>query len=168
MDLSRISPLKLNLGAGRRAIDGFLSVDLQGEPDIRADVRSLPMIRDGIVDEALTVHVLEHFYRWEAPAALAEWFRILKPGGALIIEVPDLHKVAHNILNNPDLRAGVWGLFGDPKYQDPIMVHRWCWSAEELGTELQAAGFIKIRKKEPVYHKKYRDMRIECRKPEAS
>jgi predicted SAM-dependent methyltransferase len=148
MDLSRISPLKLNLGAGRRAIDGFLSVDLQGEPDIRADVRSLPMIRDGIVDEALTVHVLEHFYRWEAPAALAEWFRIL--------------------LNNPDLRAGVWGLFGDPKYQDPIMVHRWCWSAEELGAELQAAGFIKIRKKEPVYHKKYRDMRIECRKPEAS
>lgn len=163
MDLLALPVVRLNLGAGRRALDGFLTVDVQGDPDIKADVRSLP-IPDACVDEAVSIHVLEHLYRWEAPAALREWHRVLKPGGLLAIEVPDLLKCAASIIAGGKERAGVWGVFGDPNYGDPLMVHRWCYTAAELCGELRKVGFARVRVRDPQFHKPYRDMRVEARK----
>lgn len=153
--------VRLNLGAGNKRIEGWASVDLAGEPDIRADVREIP-VPDGYADEAMAIHVLEHLYRWDAPAALKEWHRILKPGGLMAIEVPDLIKSCQNVLARRGDRMGVWGLFGDPGYCDPLMVHRWAWTAEELTAELKAAGFRRIKVCTPHFHKKARDMRIEA------
>lgn len=162
MELHQESPVRLNIGAGGKRIEGWLSIDLAGDPDIVADVRELPL-PDGYADEAMAIHVLEHLYRWDAPAALAEWRRVLKPGGMLAIEVPDLHKCCRNVLASSDVRLGVWGLMGDPGYRDPLMVHKWVWSVDELTQELKAAGFTKVRVREPLFHKKARDMRIEAR-----
>lgn len=154
--------VRLNLGAGGKPLDGWISVDLAGEPDVRADVLALPF-PDGYADEVMAIHLLEHLYRWDAPAALAEWRRVLKPGGLLILELPDLIKACRNVLTNPDVRMGVWGLFGDPGYREPLMVHRWGWTSTELAAELRAAGFRKVREREPQFHKKGRDMRLEAR-----
>lgn len=154
--------VRLNIGAGGKVIDGWLSVDLAGEPDICADVRSIP-VADGYADEAMAIHVIEHLYRWDAPVALAEWRRVLKPGGLMVIECPDLMKSCRNVLSGQGERLGVWGLFGDPGYRDPLMVHKWAWTAEELMAEMKAAGFKKVRQTIPQFHKKSRDMRIEGR-----
>ena len=55
--------------------------------DARAgDVFALPLA-DGEVDALSYFHVLEHLY--DINAALAEAARVLKPGGALLAEVPD-------------------------------------------------------------------------------
>jgi SAM-dependent methyltransferase len=162
MDLPPGTPVRLNLGAGDRTFDGFLNVDLVGEPDIVADVRSIPL-PDGSVEEAIAIHVLEHLYRWEAPAALREWARLIRPGGLLVLELPDLVKCCRNVVEGmmPD-RAGRWGLYGDPGYKDPLMVHRWGWSPAELKAELIQAGFSRATEYPPQFHKKYRDMRIEA------
>lgn len=156
--------MRLNIGAGGKRIEGWLSIDLAGDPDIVSDVRTLPL-DDNVADEAMAIHVLEHLYRWDAPAAIAEWLRVLKPGGRMAIEVPDLIKCCRNVLSSPDERLGVWGLMGDPGYREPLMVHKWCWSADELKREMQAAGFVKVKVGEPQFHKKKRDMRLEGRKP---
>lgn len=160
VEVHPVEAVRLNIGAGGKVIEGWRSVDLAGDPDIRADVRELPL-PDGYADEAMAIHVLEHLYRWDAPAALAEWRRVLKPGGRMAVEVPDIVKCCQNVLNNLGDRKGVWGLFGDPSYQEELMVHRWCWSAHELVEAMKAAGFRKVRVKEPQFHRKDRDMRVE-------
>lgn len=153
-------PVRLNLGAGGQVLEGWVSVDLAGEPDITADVRKLPL-PDEYADEIQAIHVFEHLYRWEALDTLIEWRRVLKPGGTLAIEVPDLLKCCANILGGAQDRAGLWGLYGDPQYLDPIMVHRWAYSPKELAHLMREAGFAKPKLQPVRWHKKYRDMRFE-------
>ncbi|MGQ3124840.1 MAG: class I SAM-dependent methyltransferase [Variovorax sp.] len=164
MDLPSESPVRLNIGCGAKRLEGYIGVDLVPEADVQADVRALPF-PDGHADEILAVHVFEHLYRWESPAALAEWMRVLKPGGRLVLELPDILKVARYILTSEDQRLGLWGAYGDPGYREPLMAHKWGWSASELGCELRAAGFVKVKEKPVQFHKPQRDMRLEARKP---
>lgn len=162
MDVSSESDrVRLNLGAGKQVIEGYRTVDLQGEPDILADVRAIPL-PSGSVDEILAIHIFEHLPRWDAERTLAEWHRVLRPGGLLVMELPDLLKCCHNIMVGREDRAGLWGLYGDPGYGDELMLHRWAWSPLALTEKLLEAGFRKVREKTPQWHKKYRDMRLEA------
>ncbi len=157
-------PIRLNIGAGNKAFEGWIAVGLEPQHDIQSDVRSIP-VPDGYADEAMAIHVLEHLEYWDAPAALREWRRVLKPGGLLIIEQPDLLKCCRGILAGAAPRDGLWGLYGNPNDRDPMMMHKWAWSAAELIAELKAAGFTKIKERPLQFHgrRAHRDMRIEAR-----
>lgn len=50
----------------------------------------------------LSVHVIEHFWRWEALDVLREWLRVLKPGGVMILECPNLATACAELLKDPD------------------------------------------------------------------
>jgi SAM-dependent methyltransferase len=157
-------PVRLNIGAGAKRPEGFLSVGLEPEHDVVCDVRSIPL-PDGCAEEAMAIHVLEHLDRWDAPAALAEWRRVLKPGGLLILELPDFLKCCAAVLRGAPAREGLLGIWGDPEMRDPLMMHRWGWTVDELKRELRAAGFSKVRERAPQFHGKRtrRDMRLEAR-----
>lgn len=43
--------------------------------------------KDGVLDWVLSSHLLEDFLDWDP--ILKEWIRVLKPGGYLIIQMPD-------------------------------------------------------------------------------
>ena len=59
-------------------------------PRVRtASLTSLPYA-DGTFDRALCLDVLEHLTFEEQPRALAELFRVLTPGGELLVSVPNL------------------------------------------------------------------------------
>lgn len=66
-------------------------------PDVRCDLRKIPW-EDASFDLAHARHCLEHMAPFEAPAVLKEWARIVKPGGKLIINVPNLAYAAKEIL----------------------------------------------------------------------
>ena len=61
------------------------------KPDIIADIRDLKTIKTAIADEILAVHVIEHFFYWEVGPLLKSWRRVLKPGGKIILECPNLY-----------------------------------------------------------------------------
>lgn len=86
--------MKLNLGCQIHYFDGWTNVDIIGDDpgikvDIEADAGSLPMIADNSVDFIYAGHLVEHFYPDTLGAAIAEWKRVLKPGGTLVIVTPD-------------------------------------------------------------------------------
>jgi len=156
--------IRLNLGCGRRVLSGWLNVDLktrESEPDIVSDIRKLEL-EDNYADEAMAVHVLEHFYVWEVPELLREWIRVLKPGGKLIIEVPDLEKVVNYMANGLKHPAfTMWPLYGDPTHQDPLMCHKWGYTPATLEKMLKHVGLNNIEREPAQFHlKEERDMRM--------
>ncbi len=74
--------------------------DEKAKPDVRCDVRTIPEPPDKF-DIVHASHVLEHFPHHECGYCLQEWIRILKPGGELIVKVPNLKCAFRSILEGP-------------------------------------------------------------------
>ena len=55
-------------------------------PRMVADARALPF-RDASVDALVAIHVLGHMLAHDRARAAAEWARVLRPGGVLVLEV---------------------------------------------------------------------------------
>lgn len=94
---------KLNLGVGDRPLAGWVNYDLKEGPgiDVVGDVRDLSDFDADSFDVVRASHLLEHFYVNEVPALLREWIRVLRPGGFLLICVPDFCGLARDYLDNP-------------------------------------------------------------------
>jgi len=161
--------VRINVGCGNKRLDGYVNCDFGDnysgkQPDVVCDIRELPFDGD-FADEVLAVHVLEHFYIWEAEAVVTEWMRVLKPGGKLVIEVPCLDKIIHQFIKfegAPPVNLGMWGLYGDPSYKDERMTHHWCYSVSQLKALLNHVGLKDIQEHEAQYHVAVRDMRVEA------
>jgi len=79
--------MKLNLGCGDKKLDGYVNVDVCGEPDINFDLSQFPWpFDDNSADEISSSHFLEHVQDYEK--TILEIHRILKPGGILHFKVP--------------------------------------------------------------------------------
>lgn len=168
--------VRLNIGSGAKLLPGFINVDLPNnwadtKPDVEADATKPLPFADDYADELHAYHLLEHLNRWEAPEILADWKRVLKPDGLLVLEMPCLNKIvrimAHCMIDGKpfDRRLTIWGLFGDPHYKNEAMSHKWCYSAEELADMLTELGMVDIEASAPKTHQPSRDMRMTCRKP---
>lgn len=166
--------LKLNLGCGDKLLAGYVNVDTVTEragrvPDVQCDIRKLDAFNTSSVDEILAVHVVEHFWRWEVVDILKEWLRVLKPGGRMVLECPNLLSACEEFLKDPVQRAmpsnqgqrTMWVFYGDPAWKDPLMVHRWGYTPRSLAEVMFEAGLRNLRQ-EPAQFKlrEPRDMRI--------
>lgn len=156
--------LRVNVGSGDKHWPGFVNVDKFSEADVQADIQNLPF-EASTVDEIHAIHAVEHVSRMEVDAMINKWYRLLKPGGKLVIEVPCMNKIAQMIvLGEKNLRLTMLGVFGDPRDPKPGMMHQWCYTREELADVLIQAGF-NVTEAEPKFHISRRDMRIEGVKP---
>jgi SAM-dependent methyltransferase len=171
--------MKVHIGCGRHVLDGWVNVDTQRSPkaarapDVIGDALSIPL-PDGCASEVMAIHLLEHLAAWQVPKALAEWHRLLKPGGLLVLEMPDVVKCAKNLVkliekgDEKTLNSqAMHGLYGDPSMEDPWMLHRWGWTPKTLIPVLKRAGFGLFKERPTQWHgigKAHRDFRIESRK----
>lgn len=174
--------IRLDIGCGHKREEGWVRVDFAVDrkkvsldsvtktgkpldPDVACDIRAIPL-PDNYADEARAIHVIEHFQPWEAEGALREWIRVLKPGADLIIECPCLDKVIKlwDVPNIPPYMT-YWALYGDPRMQDPLMMHHWCYTERQLVQIMQSAGLEELRGQPPRFHQPARDMRVIGRKP---
>lgn len=167
-------PLRLNLGCGDKILPGYVNVDVVEsragmKPDVVCDLHDLVPFDDATVDEILCVHVIEHFWRWEVRDVLKEWMRVLKPGGRMILECPNLLTACRTFLEDParysredaEGQKTMWVFYGDPQWKDPLMIHRWGYTPESLAELLREVGLNDVRQ-EPAQFKlrEPRDMRV--------
>ena len=174
------APVRLNLGCGGKLLPGYVNIDVADSrdgvaPDMVGDVLNLSSFEDGSVDEVLSVHMIEHLSRWDVPGALKEWARVLKPGGRIVIECPNLLSACEALIANPESahsfaddggQTSMWPIYGAPVEGDPLMLHRWGYTPESLSRLLEQAGLVDVGPRTPQFKLGApRDMRVEGTKP---
>ena len=108
--------IRLNVGSGSKILEGYINCDVIALPnvDIVAAADKLPY-EDNKVDEVLSEHMIEHLTFEEFNRTIVEWYRVLKSGGVLTIETPDLmgiceQFVTSNYFNQYTSFKGYWPL----------------------------------------------------------
>ena len=91
----------LHLGSGSAKIKHFCNVDASPRAlcDVVARIEKLKL-RSHSVGTIYNSHVLEHVPRALARDVVAEWFRVLRPGGRLYVCVPDSEVLFKVYLDN--------------------------------------------------------------------
>lgn len=146
--------MKLNVGSsnqrGRYKQAEWVCFDLNkaAKPNVVGDAFQMPFADDSF-DEIHSVHVLEHLPRDKWPLMLAEIFRVLKPGGAFYVEVPDFEIQCREYLaalRSCDrwrihlIRTAIWG-----KPERLGMGHQFGFDAGFLKRALSTIGFVSIK-----------------------
>lgn len=121
-----------------------LDIDESTKPNIVANMTDLSCIRDEMYSVVFCSHALEHLYPHEVPRALAEFRRVLKPGGRAVILVPDLQDVpaTDDVLPGTQL-CGLHLYYGDASEIEahPYMAHHSGFVESTLRAAMEAAGF---------------------------
>jgi SAM-dependent methyltransferase len=77
-----------------------LDIDPSVKPDILSSVIDMRSVASESIDAIWSSHNLEHLHRHEVPLALAEFRRVLRPGGQMLLTMPDLQKIAELVVND--------------------------------------------------------------------
>ncbi|SCM72509.1 methyltransferase domain-containing protein [Desulfovibrio sp. 86] len=174
--------INLHLGCGGENIEGWINIDnydYEGRDtsrsgacyDLKMDICALDAADDS-VDRILLVHVLEHFTRWAAIDLLAQFHRLLRPEGLLLMEHPDLDACIKMYLEGQAsiatplgaLNLGFSQFYGNQWDRLDYETHRYVWTKNEMASELIKAGFeILVLDNQAKFHVPERDMRVIAR-----
>lgn len=124
-------------------------------------------LEDGCAEEVHSYHFLEHVRAYEAPALVNEFKRLLKPGGLLVLELPNIELAARNLLSGMDEQMSIWPLYGNHNELDPYMLHKFGYTPKTITLLLEEVGFTGITMCRPQTHgaRVNRDMRVEAINP---
>lgn len=85
-------------------------IDPSVQPDIIGSMTDMSAVTSNSVDAIFSSHNIEHLYPHEVPITLAEFLRVLKPNGFVVLTCPDLQSVSTLIAENK---------LYEPAYQSP-------------------------------------------------
>lgn len=80
---------KINLGCGKKHLQGYINVDIVQPADVVADIRKGLPFQSNSCDRIEGDNIFEHFDNEDFKTVLNECHRVLVKGGILWIKVPD-------------------------------------------------------------------------------
>jgi len=135
-----------------------LDIDPMVSPDVVCSITDMRPIATGSVDAIWSSHNLEHLHRHEVPLALAEFLRVLRPWGQLLLTLPDLQRVAELVAADALEDAAyvspsgpispldmMYGHSAAIAHGNRHMAHKTGFTARTLQQLLAAAGFAGVR-----------------------
>jgi len=144
------SPLWIHFGCGDIADARFLNVDARLFPhvDYVTNSPAMPAMPSDAADMLYACHVFEHIPFRKQRDVLARWHEILKPGGTLMLSVPDFDKVAGPYCRGESTLQQVQSiLMGAQDY--PGNFHFAIFTKEHLSMLLAKAGFSAVKEWHP-------------------
>ncbi len=154
LEINKIkSPIKLNMGSGGKVRVGYIGIDANpGEGvDIQIKVEDIEnYFGKNSVDKIYSRHMLEHLSRKKAPLVIRSWVNILKIGGEIELNFPDLDRYVKFYYKNkkkiPVEEFARW-IYGNQK--DKYDFHKAGFNGEYIASILKRAG-MKILSVEPA------------------
>jgi len=160
----------LNVGCGYSARQGLhpafhgeewqelrLDIDPSVNPDIICSMIDMQPVATSSVDAIWSSHNIEHLHRHEVPVALSEFMRVLRPGGQMLLTLPDLQRVAELVAGDGLEEEAYRSPSGPITPLDMIfghtpslargnhhMAHKTGFTARTLGRLLSDAGFTGV------------------------
>lgn len=138
--------LKVNLGAGHLALEGFVNVDIRPLPgiDVVAPIDKLPFAPE-TVDEIFSAHTLEHFPVEQLTRRLLPyWFGLIRPGGSFRAVVPDIEATMREFASGARSFDNVRTvLYGGQEYEHDF--HHNGFTPASLAALLEDAGFVRAQ-----------------------
>jgi SAM-dependent methyltransferase len=154
-DPRKLPPAFFAAGAWREL---RLDIDPGVAPDILASITDMHAVGDASVDAVWSAHNLEHLFAHEVPLALAEFRRVLRPGGFALVTVPDLCRAAELVAQDRLAEAAYVSPAGPIAPLDMLyghgaaiaagnrfMAHRTGFTARTLEAALVGAHFDAVR-----------------------
>ncbi|MFA5032166.1 MAG: glycosyltransferase [bacterium] len=143
--------LRLHIGCGKVYKKGYVNIDLYKNSfaDVIMDACSLGF-QGNSAELVESYHMIEHVLIPEAKQMLKEWFRVLQPGGKLIIECPNGDKCIEDYMNAPT-DHNMTMIFGGQRSRADC--HLAGYNFERLSRFLKESGFENIVEEIPRdYH----------------
>lgn len=144
-----------------------LDIDQGVNPDIVGSMTDMSAVTDASADAIFSSHNIEHLYPHEVPLAMAEFKRVLKPDGFMVVTCPDLQSVCDLVANGKLLDtvytspAGaiapidiIYGLRPALARGNLYMAHRCGFIEKTLIATLVSSGFSSVicrRRQHPFY-----------------
>jgi len=161
-------PIRLHVGCGQIYFEGWINIDIDSEKaDKKWDLKKTLPYKENSVDMIYNEHVIEHFTSKQGVRILADFYRILKPGGILRIATPDLDHLIDKYCST-NWADQAWMHNGPYQWiktrAEMLNVgfrewgHLYLYNAEELERRLLEAGFTNVTKEE-LYQSEYDELR---------
>lgn len=148
----RPEPLKLHLGSGTEHKDGWINIDLAGDPvDLSWNLAHGIPFPDASVDAVFHEHLLEHLVLSAGDQLIGECRRVLRPGGILRVGVPDAGAYARSYASDGEFIESI-----RPERPTRMLAmqeifywnrHLTMYDAETLSLLFRANGFADPRQK---------------------
>jgi hypothetical protein len=118
-------------------------------------------------------HLVEHLNPYKITELFVKWYGLLKPGGKLILEMPDIEETCKAFTKAKDkwekygLINTIFGSVNTTDSNDPSNItapHLFGWYPEILGEHLAEVGFIDIKFMPEQFVHPGHNFRCECKK----
>jgi hypothetical protein len=164
--------LRLNLGCGFDYKSGWINIDSNPNciVDIKCDFFNLDkFFKEKSVSHIVLNHSISYLSLWQARDFFSKVFKLLKNGGVLEMEFPDVVKCATIICNqnvNDEYIEAIRGLYAFDLDQinnkEKYTPYAFGWSSKHIVIELQKNGFQRVEVLDPITHgpRVWRDTRI--------
>lgn len=127
--------MKLHVGCGGKRLEGYVNIDHRETPATDV-IRDACDLKYSEVDEIYSSHVFEHLDRKKA---IKEWHSVLRKGGKLIIEVPDVERAIKEKFNGNLESILIFLYGGNGNYEGTE--HKYGWSKKLLKRFVERHGF---------------------------